>query len=216
MSVYNQNFYNLIDQGALRSARIIIPAIYEMFSPRSVIDIGCGTGAWLTAFDELGTFELFGVDGDYNDHAPSILGSRFQAADLSKPYIPPHKFDLAMTFEVAEHIDEADADTFVANVARCADNIVWSAAVPGQRGLNHVNEQFPSYWIPKFERLGYKCNGDFRYQFWYNEEIENWYRQNILLFSKSFDWTEPVRDLIHYNNYPNYGGVVAPEYRLEA
>ena len=213
MSIYDDSFYNYIDEGALRSARIIVPHIIKIFSPQSVIDIGCGTGAWLSVFEEMGVTDLHGVDGYYNKHAPVILGDRFEIADLSKPFIPSKKYDLALTFEVAEHISPECADVFIASVTSCSDNIVWSAAVPGQRGLNHVNEQFPSYWIPKFESFGYKCNGEFRNQFWYNENIENWYRQNILLFSKTHNWTDPVKDLIHYNNYPNYGGDVEEKYK---
>lgn len=213
MSIYDTKFYNQIDEGALRSANIIIPQLIEQFvHPLTVIDIGCGTGAWLKVFKEHGA-QIHGVDFSGDGHQ-LIDESEFEQWDLTKHFIPDHKYDLAISLEVAEHLDEEYADVFVNNVARCSDNILWSAAVPGQRGLHHVNEQFPSYWIPKFERLGYKVNGDFRLQFWYNEEVENWYRQNVLLFTKmDFDWNNPVRDLIHYNNYPNYGGNVEERFK---
>jgi SAM-dependent methyltransferase len=211
MTVYNKEFYDYISDGALRSAKKIAPGVMQLFKPKSVIDIGCGTGAWLKAFEELGATELYGVDGSDEGHE---LVENFELHDFSRPYIPQHKYDLAISLEVAEHIPEQYADMFVKTVARCADNILWSAAVPGQRGLNHVNEQFPSYWIPKFEDLGYSCNGSFRYAFWNDETVENWYRQNILLFSKNFIWNEPIRDLIHPNNYPNYGGDVEERFKL--
>lgn len=202
---YDQDFYEMIHEGALISARIIAPLVHDIFGPKSVIDIGCGTSAWLTAFREIDEdVQVFGVDGEYNQFASERLGGEYEAFDLSQPFYPLFKYDLAITLEVAEHLDEQYADTFVQSITRCSDNILWSAAVPGQRGVHHVNEQFPSYWIPKFEALGYKCNGEFRKHFWYDERIENWYRQNILLFSKHFDWDTPVEDLIHYNNYSNY------------
>lgn len=215
MSLYNKEFYEYIDAGAIRSAEIIVPLILENFIvPESVIDFGCGTGAWLHVFQSHGVQEVYGVDGSDQGHQ-LIDDLDFELYDLSEPFVPLHKYDLAITLEVAEHLPESAADTFVANVARCSDNILWSAAVPGQRGLNHINEQFPSYWVPKFEALGYSCNGDFRKIFWYNEDVENWYRQNILLFSKTRTWDNPVQDLIHYNNYPNYGGNVEEQYRYE-
>ncbi len=214
MILYDNAFYNQIDEGAMQSARIILPYVLELFKPRSIIDIGCGSGAWLHAIEEQDMlYAVHGVDGRYNNS--HSLGVDFESHDLTIPYIPPYRYDLAITLEVAEHMDEQHADTFVKSVSRCSDNILWSAAVPGQNGVNHVNEQFPSYWVPKFEELGYKCNGEFRYQFWYDERIENWYRQNVLLFSKNFDWNEPVRDLIHYNNYPNYGGDVEERFKYE-
>lgn len=207
MSIYDNNFYENIDQGALRSARIIVPEIIKIFNPKNVIDIGCGTGAWLSAFVENGVYEILGIDGEYNTFAPSILKDNYISHDLSNPLVVDKKYDLAITFEVAEHIDESFADIFVSNLCSCSDNIVWSAAVPGQRGLNHVNEQWPSYWISKFTKLGFSCNGSFRFKFWFNNEIETWYKQNILLFSKSIIWSEEVRDLIHHNNYSNYSYV---------
>jgi SAM-dependent methyltransferase len=204
MSIYDESFYEYIDSGALRSARVVVPYLMDIFNPSSVVDIGCGTGAWLTTFAENGVIDIFGVDGSYNEFAPKILGDNFMAADLSENFIIDKKFDLAITLEVAEHISEFSADIFVQNVCRLSNNIVWSAAVPGQRGLNHINEQFPSYWIPKFKSLGYKCDGEFRFKLWYNDDIETWYRQNILLFSKEMISDTDVRDLIHYNNFSNY------------
>lgn len=204
MSVYDESFYGYIDSGALSSARVIVPDIINIFNPSSIIDIGCGTGAWLTAFMENGVKDVFGVDGDYNEFAPKILNDNFMSADLSKSFSIDRKFDLAITLEVAEHIPETSADIFVESVCSLSDNIVWSAAVPGQRGLNHVNEQFPSYWIPKFKSLGYNCDGEFRFKFWYNDNVETWYRQNVLLFSKKLLTDTVVRDLIHFNNYANY------------
>jgi hypothetical protein len=176
----------------------------EIFKPKSVIDFGCGTGAWLHQFYMSGVDEILGLDGSDDGHQ-LIPNDSFQLIDLSDYYVPHHKYDLAISLEVAEHLPEESADVFVKNVARSADNIFWSAAVPGQRGLDHINEQWPSYWIPKFKELGFYCNGDFRLQFWDDENIETWYRQNILLFSKHKpEWDGEVRDLVHPNNYTNY------------
>jgi hypothetical protein len=47
-----------------------------------------------------------------------------------------------------------------------------------------VNEQFPSYWIPKFERAGFAAYDCVRPSIWDDERVERWYRQNIFLFSK--------------------------------
>lgn len=213
MNLYDKSFYNYIADGSLRSAEKIVPKVIEIFNPTSVIDFGCGTGAWLSVFKKNGIENIHGLDTS-NDGHELILDSEFELINLGFPYIPQYKYDLAVSLEVAEHISEEYADNFVKSVARSANNILWSAAVPGQRGLNHINEQWPHYWVSKFKDLGFSCNGSFRYQFWYDEEIETWYRQNILLFSKSYDWNEEVRDLVHYNNYPNYISVEA-KYRYD-
>ncbi len=36
------------------SAREVVPIIMELVNPKSVIDIGCGTGTWLSVFEKHG------------------------------------------------------------------------------------------------------------------------------------------------------------------
>lgn len=212
--MYNKEFYDQIDLGAMSSAIVVVPMVIQEFGlPDSVIDFGCGTGAWLHEFSIRGVKEIYGVDGS-NDGHRFLTEDQFELFDLGEPYVPLHKYDLAITLEVAEHLPEEHANAFVANVARCSDNILWSAAVPGQRGLNHINEQWPSYWVPKFQELGFYCNGCFRYEIWDDPQVETWYKQNILLFSRNrADWSDTVRDIIHPNNYGNYG-VVEERFKL--
>lgn len=206
MSIYDKNFYEYINDGAVRSANKIVPKVLEIFKADSVIDFGCGTGAWLSTFKKYGSKIILGLDSSPDGHQ-MIDEENFELIDLSLEYRTSFKYDLAMSLEVAEHLDISSADTFVSNLVNSSDNILWSAAVPGQRGLNHINEQWPSYWVEKFASYGYKCNGSFRYDFWFDEDIDTWYRQNILLFSKNINWNEKVRDLIHYNNYSNYNTI---------
>lgn len=218
MNLYNSDFYDQISDGALRSADIIVDEFLATFELegqiKSVIDFGCGTGAWLRAFQDAGAEEIHGVDGSNEGHG-MIKEEEFELWDLSQPYVPLHKYDLAISLEVAEHVPEAYADNFVANVARCSDIIIWSAAVPGQNGVNHVNEQWPSYWVPKFQELGYTCSANFRFDFWHDERIENWYRQNLLVFANddgidkitnyetllSYFGSPQILDVVHYNNW---------------
>jgi hypothetical protein len=87
-----------------------------------------------------------------------------------------------MSLEVAEHISAASADIFVRNLTELSDLIVFSAAIPGQGGTFHVNEQWPEYWAEKFKRAGYVVVDCMRKEIWHNEQINFWYRQNILVF----------------------------------
>ena len=43
--VYSEQFYRTQVAGALRSAKKILPLIFEIFKPKSIIDVGCRTGA---------------------------------------------------------------------------------------------------------------------------------------------------------------------------
>jgi hypothetical protein len=58
--------------------------------------------------------------------------------------------------------------------------VLFSAAVPGQGGHGHVNEQWPAYWVERFSSLGFHCSGALRWRFWRDERVEHWYAQNLL------------------------------------
>ena len=65
-----------------------------------------------------------------------------------------------------------------------ADIILFSAAIPGQGGQGHVNEQWQSYWVERFKNYGYECIDIIRDQIWNDSDIWFYYKQNILLFIK--------------------------------
>ena len=53
-----------------------------------MVDVGCGEGWWARTFEAHGC-DVVGVDGEYVEqyHRDEGLGSRFCAADLSRPII---------------------------------------------------------------------------------------------------------------------------------
>jgi len=60
--------------------------------------------------------------------------------------------------------------------------VAFSAAIPGQGGVGHVNEQWPDYWEALFAAKGYVLVDWFRRQLWDDTAIEPWYRQNLFLY----------------------------------
>ncbi len=91
---------------------------------------------------------------------------------------------MVISFEVAEHLPESAANTFVDTLVKHGDLIVFSAAIPGQTGQNHLNEQWQSYWADKFAMKGYKAYDIVRPVFWSNESVDVWYRQNMIVYAK--------------------------------
>jgi len=154
----------------------------ELFNPKSVIDIGCGIGTWLSVFKENNVLEFIGVDGGYVDKSKLMIPlDRFISADLRLPFRYPKRFDLAISLEVAEHLPSESSEPFVDTLVNLSDVILFSAAVPGQGGQNHINEQWVNYWQEKFSRRGYIFYDDLRPVIWWNSNIEWWYKQNIFL-----------------------------------
>lgn len=189
----------------------MVPLVNELLRPASVLDVGCATGTWLAEWNSAGVSDVFGVDGDYVDRAAlQVPSDRFVAADLQQPFSLGRKFDLVQTLEVAEHLDEAHADTFVESLARHGDTILFSAAIPGQGGTHHVNEQWPSYWSEKFEKAGYTTYDVIRPRIWTDPRVIMWYRQNILLFARgrAFESVMPHLDLVHPEMWEDPGQVL--------
>ena len=180
--IYNENFYRSQKDASYRSAEVIIPLVMKYVQPRSVIDVGCGVAPWLSVFQKFGA-RVYGVDGDYVDRTQLYIDQNdFHPANLEERLNVGERFDLAMTMEVAEHLSPARADTFVEDLTKLSDVVLFSAAAAAQGGDHHINEQMPSYWASKFARHGYVCIDCIRPQVWTDQRIQVWYRQNVLLF----------------------------------
>lgn len=182
---YTRTFYQNLSDGAARSADVVAPLVLEFVRVRSVVDVGCGDGSWLAAFQRLGVQEILGLDGDYVDRdLLQIPPEHFMAVDLTKPVDLGRKFDLAISLEVAEHLPAECAPSFVTSLVAAAPVVLFSAAIPHQGGSNHVNEQWPDYWGSLFGEHSYVAMDYIRPRVWKNEAVERWYSQNTLLFAR--------------------------------
>ncbi len=167
----------------LASARKILSSVFQTFSPSSVLDIGCGHGAWLQAAKELGADTILGVDGPWiNPSELLIPQSCFLSQSLESPLDLGQQFDLVISLEVAEHLPKAVADVFVDSLVRHGNIILFSAAIPFQGGNGHVNEQWPGYWAEKLAARGFKTLDLIRPMIWGDESVFWWLQQNTLLF----------------------------------
>lgn len=182
---YSTAFYTTHSDGSLKSAKEFLGYFFGLYQPNSVVDLGCGIGTWLTVACELGVRDLVGIDGLWIDEEklnPEIVNYSLQ--DLEHPISIDRIFDLALSLEVAEHLTPQRAESFIQNICRASDLIIFGAAIPGQGGTNHINEQKQSYWISLFENHGYHCLDLFRPVFWNSPHVEWWYAQNTFLFVK--------------------------------
>jgi SAM-dependent methyltransferase len=197
---YSSAFFDEVADGTKDSARAIVPVVNELVRPASVLDVGCATGTWLAEWNRAGVSDVLGIDGDYVDRtALKLPADQFRPVDLSRSFSLDRKFDLVQTLEVAEHLDETCADTFVESLARHSDTVLFSAAIPGQGGTHHVNERWQSYWAEKFEKAGYTGFDVVRPRFWTDARVQYWYRQNMLLFARGRTFGDAVvnLDLVH-------------------
>jgi len=144
-------------EGALSSAREVVPLLLAaMPALESVVDVGTGVGTWLAEFMRRGIWDVLGMDGPWVRPAQLVIpASHFAAIDLREPMRSMLGFNLCLCLEVAEHLSSEHADTIVASVTSLAPIVFFSAAIPGQGGWHHENEQPIAYWHKKFAARGY-------------------------------------------------------------
>jgi SAM-dependent methyltransferase len=169
----------------MSSADIIIPIVIDLIKPGSVIDVGCGTGEFLRPFVKYGITDILGVDGEYVKDDLVIPVEKFLAFNLEDPLNLDRKFDLAICLEVVEHISPKRGKSLIKSLTKLAPIILFSAAIPGQGGANHINEQWITYWVDIFKEYDYLPIDAIRRRIWQEKRVESWYRQNIIMFCKT-------------------------------
>lgn len=181
--VYNDVFFDYINQSARASAQSFVKLLYPQLRPQSVIDLGCGRGVWLKEWQSAGVADILGVDGAYVDSENlAVAKAAFLAADLTAPLTLDRRFDLAQSLEVGEHLPQAAAETLVDSLTTASDRVLFSAAVVGQGGEFHINEQPLSYWEALFNTRGYCAFDCLRPSLRDKRSVAPWYRFNTLLY----------------------------------
>jgi SAM-dependent methyltransferase len=172
-----------LNQRVATSASRVVPVLIDLLQPRSVLDVGCGPGHWLRAFQAHGVSDVVGVDGPWvTDELLAISPRDFSARDLEAPVDLHRQFDLVVSLEVAEHLDPSAAGTFVRSLVRHSPVVLFGAAIPGQTGVGHVNEQWPDFWGDMFRAAGYVGFDWLRPRIWDDPEVCWWYAQNTFLY----------------------------------
>jgi cyclopropane fatty-acyl-phospholipid synthase-like methyltransferase len=184
MSTYDSTFFDYLNAGSLRSARRVIPVLREHLRIDSVLDVGCGQGAWLSIWTEIGTATAVGIDGAYVDRNQLLIDAdHFQAHDLATTFDMGRRFDLVQSLEVAEHLPPSSSAAFVASLTQHGDLVFFSAAPKGQGGDYHINEQSYEYWRELFRQQGYRAIDLIRPSIRNDRTVEPWYRYNIILYA---------------------------------
>jgi hypothetical protein len=183
--IYDKQFYERNRNDAkLISVDIVLAEALKIIPPcESAVDFGCATGTWLKGLGKYGITDIRGYDGKWVDKSKLLIPKEcFFESDFDKPIEIDRRFNLAVSIEVGEHLQESSAKSFVENITKSADFVLFSAAIPNQGGENHVNEQWPTYWNKLFNHFGYICVDSIRKKIWDNYDVIDFHRQNVLLF----------------------------------
>lgn len=206
--VYDNEFYNGQKNYSLNSAKVIVPFILETFPVTSVVDIGCGVGTWLSVFLHNGIREIKGFDVNNLPEESYFIAKDKIMTDCdfsSEDFETNCSASLAICLEVAEHLTDTVSNNLIKILVKTAPVVIFSAAFPGQTGVNHINEQPPWYWREIFHSYGYVEIDFLRPLIWSDERVAWWYRQNITSFVNS-DYIKTqmgVKLLARYKEQPD-------------
>lgn len=150
--VYDKKFYNSHTKRC--GYRLIAKFLLDLLQPRTVADFGCGIGETLRHL-ESPSCKVIGIEG--SKAALDYSNINIHLADLSKPIDLEITYDLVISMEVAEHLPKSAEGQFISNVTSHSHRAVFfSAAQPGQGGIDHINCQPKEYWAEKFSGLGFE------------------------------------------------------------
>jgi SAM-dependent methyltransferase len=179
---YTPAYYDGFKDSSRASAAVVVPMVDAWVRPRTVLDLGCGLGMWLSVWRDAGC-DVLGVDGEWVDRSRlAVPADRFVTHDLSRPYQSAGRFDLAMSVEAAEHLPPAAAEPLVQALTTASDVVLFSASIPHQGGAHHLNCQWPDYWAGLFAARGFDVIDGLRPLIWGDERVDWWYRQNIMIY----------------------------------
>lgn len=181
---YGRKFYSDLVGTSGPSAERIVPMVMDLIPVESVLDVGCGVGAWLLVFQNNGVKDIMGIDGNWVEGDQILIPrERFTVRELGQNFDLNRRFDLAVCLEVAEHLKPVSAPKLIAELCQLAPVVLFSAAIPNQGGIGHVNEQWPSYWAKLFADQNYKFIDALRLKTWEDDEVAWWYSQNMVIYA---------------------------------
>jgi glycosyltransferase involved in cell wall biosynthesis/2-polyprenyl-3-methyl-5-hydroxy-6-metoxy-1,4-benzoquinol methylase len=185
--------YNQIESEEKPFADRLAIWIKENINPKKVVDIGCGPGTYVYSL----------IDNDVNAYGYDI-DDRVEGKDYLKKlslFEVNDKSDVVICLEVAEHIETSLSDSIVDSIIRNVNDdgmIIWTAAIPGQGGVGHINCQTKEYWEEKFISRGFYR--DFVIENNLLEYIRSgpymeWFSQNLMVFKDVYNQIESKKTI---------------------
>jgi len=184
--IYDATYYaKYIEPEMARSVEVIADSIVSAMSPSTAVDIGCGTGGLLQALRQRGV-QCTGFE--YSVAAIDVCRERaldVHRFDIEHDPFPGTRADVVVSTEVAEHLPERCARKYVELLTRTSNTCVITAAIPGQGGTDHVNEQPNEYWIERFEDRDYRYDREVTFRWrreWPERHVSSHFAGNVMVF----------------------------------
>ena len=122
---YKRSYFQRRKNVSLNSAKITIEKLANFVRLSSVVDFGCGTGTWLAACQNAGATKILGFDHYAKESELLIQRKYFHRKSVADEIDLEEKYDLAISLEAAEHVEQIYADTIIKNLTNASDVILF-------------------------------------------------------------------------------------------
>lgn len=164
----------------------IAEEIIKQYHPGTIIEFGCGTGDLAKAFAARAV-KVVAIDGYSIPDFSEYNNIQFTNVDLNnatatEEFLSKYdsKFDLAISIEVAEHLNPEISASFIQWMTSMADVVIFSAAVPSQDGDGHINCRSRSEWYQFLKQQDFLITDTLRQHFISNTRLGLWHKLNIV------------------------------------
>ncbi|BFZ17690.1 hypothetical protein BsWGS_20729 [Bradybaena similaris] len=158
-------------------------AMSTFLEGKCVASFGEGPGLYKKHMDSLGQVANYTA----YDGAPlseNITNGLVMFLDLTAPQYGLPVYDWVISVEVGEHIPAKYEDVYLDNLVRHAkEGIILSWAVPGQKGLSHVNNKPPEEVLAQMVKRGFTIDKEHGEQL-RNAATSEWLRRNVNVYRR--------------------------------
>lgn len=156
---------NLHNEQHKENVKSIVDKIMEEFEIKSVLDVGCGNGAFLAEFLHREDVIAHGVDlnpfwkEEWDKKYPEAAGY-FINMDFGKVKFDKAAADLIMCIEVMEHLDDKTVHKWVKKFSELGKWVIFTS-VPYSEGpawdkyWGHLNLKPTNHWVEIFKKYGF-------------------------------------------------------------
>lgn len=174
-----------VKKGGHKHDESLLEALFTLYTPKIVADLGCGDGWYCKELKELGWPEIHGYEGCEDMREHGVYNDLF-ILDLTKKRWVDIPYDLVLCLEVGEHIPKDHEQVFLDNVVEFGKEafaIVLSWAVPGQGGRGHFNEQPNDYVMAEMNKRGFERD-TFATNYLRERASLRWFKNTLVVYGR--------------------------------
>ncbi len=175
------------DDKADNSAGVIVPLILELVQPKSVVDVGCGPGRWLHVFYEQGVKDILGMDGAWVPQDKlHVAKENFQVTDLSRSrWLSRANLIWSSAWKWRNIWRQLRRKLLWDSLASLGEVILFSAAIPDQRGISACQRTVPGLLGGKIPRPWFfECYDYIRPKTWPMPQVSFYYSCKMFCFTQ--------------------------------